>query len=139
MKKRVFLVKRKVCISLVLALCLMLSVSAVASAAEFHYSFNSEVGTQDSNIGTRTKANGTDWDITITSGSLSSTNILGIRPRRYTTDASIGAYKTYKQTGTWGRQYSVTVKTNWKVVLRGKKDSASTSTGQLTAHGYFTP
>ena len=65
--------KRKVCISLVLALCLMLSVSAVASAAEFHYSFNSEVGTQDSNIGTRTKANGTDWDITITSGSLSST------------------------------------------------------------------
>lgn len=129
---------KKLAIILVLVLCLTQVVIA-ANAATFKFSFNSTSGTQNSNNGTRVKANGTDWDLTITSGSLSSSNVLGIRPRRVSNDASIGAYKLYKQTGTWGRTYSVTVKNKWVVQLRAKKDTSSTVSAKLTADGAFTP
>ena len=131
--------KRRIAVFL-LAFCVLLTMSIPAFAATFSYSFNSTKGTQDSNIGTRTKAAGTDWDLTITSGTLSTSNILGIRPRRYnTTEDSLGKYKTYTSTGTAGRKYTENVQKNWKVFLRSKKDSKSTTSAQLTAKGAFTP
>lgn len=136
--------KRKliVCLALVLGMTMLFGIVAQASKGTFSFRFYSVNGSQDSDVGYRDKAKGTDYSAIVTNGNISSSNVLGMRPRKGPpyADDSLGNYKTYKTLGkSYARQYSRNVATGKPVILRAKKDDSSTTSASLTANGNFTP
>ena len=139
--------KRKIglCLAMVLVMALFAGVTAQALDGEFIFDFRNVTATDDSYIkGYRVRDAGTDWYLSILDGNVSATNILGLRPRigREGDDSPLGPYQAYKKKVTdLKRKYSRTVKpgANRPVILRGKKDDSSTTSGRLWAIGTFTP
>ncbi len=137
--------KMSLCLTMVLIVGLFGGITAQASPGGFSFTFRNVTATSDSQVmGYRTKDKGKDWTITISSGTLSSTNIFGARPRKGLSDdsGSLGPYQKYKSKVTnLKRTFSQNVSpgANRPVLLRGKKDDSSTSTAALEVTGSFQP
>ena len=138
--------KRKlaVCLVLTLILSMIAGVAAQASIGSYSYYFTNTKTEDDCLVlGERTAATGKNWKMCIELGNLSSTNILGCKPRKGfgNSATALGPYQLYKKkhSSPVSRTYSTSVKKGTNVNVRAKKDSTSTSTADLWAEGYVTP
>ena len=131
--------KRKIACCLVLLICLPMA-SAVAAQPKtttyFEFSFP-DLKEQSSKSGKRLSENGKDFFLY--AHGMSATNVFGCNMRRTSNNARLSPYRTYKATFNASRTYSVTVKQNWMVYLRAKKDDSSTTAATLNVDGFFMP
>ena len=82
------------------------------------------------------------WYITLLGDSnMSSSNVLGVRPRLKSSSSAVGSYVLIKKkvTGSSHSYYSDKVTKGSSVFLRLKKDSSSTDSGELYTAGRFCP
>lgn len=127
-----------------LVVVILLSAS-VAFATDLMYfgtfTFNNVTTTEDTNP----RAKGdyeTNWYLTLLSPSnVSSSNVLGVRPRFYSGGGSAGPYRTVKSNVTSARYAydSGAVTMGDSIFLRMKKDDSSSTSTALKAYGRFTP
>lgn len=136
--------KKKFTICLILTFSVMLSIVAPAFAdyGYFTYYFENLTATQDSSItGIRAEAKGRDWWFYIWDGNVSTSRVLGVRPRKGKDGnyGELGPYKLCKTVKAYDGVYSQDVAKGKTVITRAKKDSSSTSSGALWANGTFRP
>lgn len=151
-KERGIAMKRKlrtVFLTLVVT-SLLVSTMAFAYDGSFDFAFETpSSATQQSTIGYRDPSAGTgkNWYVDVGGGSLSTQNVLGMRPRKYEPSGAhngiLGSYQLYTRTGIFSRTYSTSVQPGdsrtRRIWLHAKKDDSSSSTQLLTAYGDFTP
>lgn len=122
-----------------LLVCGMLSVTPVFAATEsYSFSFGSTRGTLSVNSGYKNDTE-QNYYITISGGNLSSNNVFGTRIRRASDNAFVSDYKLHNKKKK-SKAYAYTSKVNTKTlyVMRGKKDTSSTSSSNLNVSGKVT-
>lgn len=121
------------------AACAMLSVVPVSAATEpYHFIFNSTNGVLSVNSGYKDDTE-QNYYITINGGNLSSNNVFGTRIRRASDNAFVSNYvlhKAKKQSKAYA--YTSKVNTNTLYLMRGKKDTSSTTSTALEVSGRVT-
>lgn len=130
--------KRFLILTLVFSLSLSM-LTGMAHAWDFNFTFSDLTSKYDT---PSKKADNSvnEWSITISTGSnVSSINVFGARPRQGGSESALGSYRTFTNTGTYGRSYYSSTTDNITVFLRCKKDDSSAYAEPLNVFGNFTP
>ena len=115
--------KKMIVMACTLATCAMMSsMPVLADTASYNWKFNSTVGTLPTGSGYKNDSE-QNYYITISSGNVSSRNIFGTRIRRAADDALMSNYVLHR---------------GLKMSVKGKKDSASSTTSALNVAGKVT-
>ena len=131
--------KKMIVMACTLATCAMMSsMPVLADTASYNWKLNNTVGTLPTGSGYKNDSE-QNYYITISSGNVSSSNIFGTRIRRAADDALMSKYVLHRGLKmSVPYAYSAKANTTSRYYMKGKKDSASSTTSPLNVAGKVT-